>query len=147
MIDAILERKTTNLQVQSKKLDRILLRVNTLIEEQYGDAALAPETIADYFGMSASYFKKQFKSATGRSLNDHITQYRLRKAEEYLSESSLPVAEIAQKCGFLNINYFYTLFKKNHGITASEYRELRQKRDNEKAAQTAAQPGRKDETF
>jgi AraC-like DNA-binding protein len=43
-------------------------------------------------------------------------EYRIEKAKEMLLGTSFSVGEIAEKAGYVNANYFYTLFKKVVGF-------------------------------
>ena len=53
----------------------------------------------------------------------YIADLRLNQAKMLLKNSELPISSVAQMCGFSNINYFPTAFKKYSGYTPTEYRE------------------------
>ena len=63
-----------------------------------------------------------FKQYTGKSIKKYIDNLRINQAKRLLSTSDLPINRIAQLCGFSNINYFPTAFKKQIGISPTEYR-------------------------
>ncbi|MEN6315273.1 MAG: AraC family transcriptional regulator [Clostridiaceae bacterium] len=54
----------------------------------------------------------------------------MEKTLELLKECSMPVCDIAVRAGFYSKSYFYTIFKKEMGITPSEYRQ-NMKRQNQ----------------
>lgn len=97
--------------------------MDRLIAENYADPNFNPDLAADRLQISPAYCKKIFRANMGLSLSDYITRYRLEKAAELLRTTQVPVVAIAEACGFANINYFYTIFKKNYGVTAGTYRQ------------------------
>ncbi|MBR6772198.1 MAG: helix-turn-helix domain-containing protein [Clostridia bacterium] len=64
-----------------------------------------------------------FKQYTDLSVKKYITRLRITQAKKLLGSSDIPISTVAQMCGFFNINYFPTAFKKQTGITPTEYRE------------------------
>ena len=59
---------------------------------------------------------------------------RLNKATEFLAQTDVPISEIAERTGFGNSNYFYTVFKRHYAVTPSEYRANRLNRADTKEA-------------
>lgn len=104
-----------------------LENVQALLEREYSNPDLTPEYLANQYNLSSNYFKRLFKANTGMSISEFINSIRLKKAAECLATTQNTSADIAQKCGFININYFYTLFKKKFGITPTEYRQIHMK--------------------
>ena len=75
-------------------------------------------TLKDLAGltkMSVSYYRKTFRRLLGISPIDCLLDYRLRQAAGLLSETSLPIGEIAVKTGFNDPNYFSRLFSARTG--------------------------------
>ena len=78
--------------------------------------------IAQACACSQSTVCHVFKQYTGESIKKYIDNLRINQAKKLLSTSDLPINRIAQLCGFSNINYFPTAFKKQIGISPTEYR-------------------------
>ena len=78
--------------------------------------------IAQACACSQSTVCHVFKQYTGKSIKKYIENLRINQAKRLLSTSDLPINRIAQLCGFSNINYFPTAFKKQIGISPTEYR-------------------------
>ena len=78
--------------------------------------------IAQTCACSQSTVCHVFKQYTGKSIKKYIDNLRINQAKRLLSTSDLPINRIAQLCGFSNINYFPTAFKKQIGISPTEYR-------------------------
>ena len=75
--------------------------------------------------LSASHFTRLFRSATGFSPHQYLVSLRIDKARELLHYTSLPVIEIALRCGFEQATHFATTFRKASGQSPSAYRAER----------------------
>jgi len=84
------------------------------------------EDLAKKINMSYSWFRKVFKDYTGFAPAQYIQVLKINKGKELLSSTSLSVKEIAFKTGFENPEYFFTVFRKKTGMTALQYRQLKQ---------------------
>ena len=73
--------------------------------------------------ISPYYFSKIFKEATGENFIEYVTNIRIRKAKELLQNSELSMKEICAAVGYSDPNYFSRTFKKNVGVTPTEYKE------------------------
>ena len=79
--------------------------------------------ISDHVYLSASYVCTYFKSQTGQTLNQYLTEYRMEKAMQLLSDARYQITDISSRVGYSNGNYFSKSFKKFTGLTPSKYRE------------------------
>lgn len=73
--------------------------------------------------ISPYYFSKIFKEETGENFIEFLTSIRMEKAKELLSGSGLSMKEICAQVGYADPNYFSRTFKKNVGLTPTEYKE------------------------
>jgi len=73
--------------------------------------------------ISPYYFSKLFKEETGQNFIEYLTEIRIEKAKELLLQSSLSMKEICAQVGYADPNYFSRTFKKNVGVTPTEYKE------------------------
>lgn len=78
--------------------------------------------IADYCCLSTSYFHKIFCETTHVTPNNYLLNIRLSHARSLLASTSLPVSEIASKCGFNSQAYFSDCFKHQFSISPSKFR-------------------------
>ncbi len=101
----------------------LLEKVRQYIDEHYDHTELCAQSIADKFKLSAKYLSYAFKEYTGMSLLVYLQKKRIDTACELLENTTLTVGEITYKIGIENENYFYTLFKKNVGMTPKQYRQ------------------------
>lgn len=73
--------------------------------------------------ISPYYFSKIFKEETGENFIEYVTNIRITKAKELLQSSELSMKEICAQVGYSDPNYFSRTFKKNVGVTPTEYKE------------------------
>lgn len=81
------------------------------------------EDVAEYLNISKYHLSRVFHAATGFSFQEYLCIYRLKKAKQFLSDEKASIAEIAEKCGFDNGNYFAKVFKKHFSLTPGKFRE------------------------
>lgn len=79
--------------------------------------------IADSVHLSPNYFHKLFKSTYGISPLEYLTNERIKKARLELLCSEKTITAISSDCGFSSYSYFCTVFKKNCGVTPSDFRK------------------------
>lgn len=81
---------------------------------------------AEHLCMSANYFSDLIKKMTGESPGRHIRQFIIRQIKNELA-SGLTVAEVAYKLGFEYPAHLSRLFKKETGMTPTDYIQSRNK--------------------
>ena len=79
--------------------------------------------IAAIVGMSQYHFVRMFKQSTGLPPHRYLVERRLEKAKRLLTETDLPIAEIAHCVGFANQSSFTKVFRKHTLITPKAYRD------------------------
>lgn len=89
--------------------------------EHYKNPDLCVREIADQSFMSEVYFRKLFKKEYGVSPQKHIVFLRMQYAVELISTGYYSLKEIALMSGYTDYKYFSTEFKKQIGVSPSEY--------------------------
>jgi two-component system response regulator YesN len=97
--------------------------VKDFISKNYMNDSLSVKSISEHVFISSSYICTMFKTETGKTLNQYITEYRIEKAKQLLTNPRYRITDISAKVGYSDGNYFGKTFKKNVGISPSEYRE------------------------
>lgn len=99
------------------------------IEERISDENLKIDDMADAVGMGRTVFYGKIKAITGMAPSDFLRTLRMQRAEELIVRSNLTFSQVSFSIGFSDPKYFTKCFKKETGMTPSEYRK--QKRDAE----------------
>ena len=73
--------------------------------------------------LSRSQLYRKVKALLGQSISDYIQNTRLQRAESYLQDESLSIAEIAYSVGYTSPDYFSTAFKNKYNLTPSQFRK------------------------
>ncbi len=102
----------------SKRIEKTYEHMN-----QNFDKLISLHEVARLANMSEASFSRFFKSRTGITFIDSLTEIRLGHASRLLIDTTLSVAEIAYNCGFNNISNFNRIFKKKKKCTPKEFRE------------------------
>lgn len=76
-------------------------------------------------GMSVSWFIRHFKQYTGTTPMQYIVSLRMTNAQVLLETTNYNVTEIGNMIGYDNPLYFSRIFRKQKGISPSEYRKRR----------------------
>lgn len=76
--------------------------------------------------LSISWFIQSFKHYTGTTPTQYILQLRISNAKNLLENTSYNISEISQIVGYENPLYFSRVFKKQSGLSPSEYRKRTQ---------------------
>jgi len=92
------------------------------IDENH-DQKLLLEKVSDHFGLSANYLNNLFKASTGKTITAYMQDRRMCVAKERLCRSTDSIKEIASQLGFYDQYHFSKAFKKQEGISPSEFRE------------------------
>ena len=100
------------------------------LQEHLGeDVTLA--VLAEEFHLSAQYISQLFKSEIGVNFLTYLTNIRMEKAKNLLLTTPLSVAEVSEQAGYGDYRVFTKVFKKNEGVTPSQYRRDFLERDGE----------------
>lgn len=84
--------------------------------------------LADICHVSNEYFRKLFKEQMGKSPTEYKNELRLKRAEQFLVYSDLPVYEISEQLSFATVSHFIKTFKDAHGCSPLAYRNSMLKR-------------------
>ncbi len=81
--------------------------------------------IAERIGFSPYHLCRVFRSGTGRSLHEYLTQLRLRGAlDSIASQPANALTQVASTCGFANHSHLTRAFRAAFGLTPSTARRL-----------------------
>jgi two-component system response regulator YesN len=95
------------------------------IKENYTEQ-LTLSQVAKVVSVSPVYLSSSFQKHCGKNFLEYVTHYRMVKAKELLDQSNLQIQEIAIRVGYLDIAYFSRVFRRETGLTPSNYRSKKQ---------------------
>ncbi|MBR3039306.1 MAG: response regulator [Lachnospiraceae bacterium] len=93
------------------------------MSQHFSDPNLMLPDVANAVNMSKSRFSAVFSQCTGQTFTEYLIHLRLNKAKELLKTTAYKNSLIAHETGYNDSHYFSYIFKKNTGMTPSEYRE------------------------
>ena len=117
-----------NRQFVTRKIENsdILVRFDRLLREYFEDKlqlTLGLPTVqycADKLCMSPNYFGDVIKKTTGDTASNHIRQFVIQLAKNGLAAGET-VSQVSDRLGFEYPQHFSRMFKKQEGVTPSEY--------------------------
>ena len=100
---------------------RVITGLTRYLQEHLAeDVSLS--VLAEEFHLNAQYISQLFKSEIGVNFLAYLTNIRMEQAKKLLLSSSLSIAEVSEQSGYADYRVFTKVFKKNEGITPSQYR-------------------------
>ncbi|MFO8000637.1 MAG: two-component regulator propeller domain-containing protein [Marinilabilia sp.] len=105
------------------KDDDFLARARKVIENNLSNPDLTVKMLAEKLSMSNSMLYRKTSELLNINPNTFIRKMRMMKAAEMLEENHLSISEVAYYCGYKDVSYFGVTFKKDHGLTPSQYQK------------------------
>jgi len=114
-IQGFIEAQSTN------RYRELVKAVKSIIEIRYGEQ-LSVSDIANAVYLSPKQTNAIFKREEGLSIFDYLIDFRMGKAKKLLKETNHTIQSIAEMVGYSNKSHFAIMFKRNIGLSPSEYR-------------------------
>ncbi|MEO5624823.1 MAG: AraC family transcriptional regulator [Dokdonella sp.] len=138
LVEAVLQSATRYWDRPSrpaKQMDAVSMRrqwtiadeAKTIMALQYWEP-LSVAQIAQHVHCSPGYLCRTFKRVTGFTLHGYLQQLRLRASLQLLADSWMDFAGIAEHLGFATHSHFTDVFRRQFGITPTEFMQRRSKR-------------------
>lgn len=70
-----------------------------------------------------SYFARLFRAVMGKTFKKYLVSVRLAKAKSILLSTDVSVTDVAMACGYSNLSYFISEYKKEFGKTPRQERK------------------------
>lgn len=84
--------------------------------------------LAQQSGYAEYYFSHKFKKEMGVSVKEYILHEKIEQAKVMLTSSDESIQKIGDSLAFGSRSYFYTCFQKAEGMSPSEYRNTKGKK-------------------
>jgi AraC-like DNA-binding protein len=101
--------------------EKFLQKAFGIVEEHLDDSEFTVEQFVQLMAMSQMQLYRKLKALAGLSANEFIRTTRLNHAAQMIKKKSGNIAEICYAVGFNNPSWFAECFKKQFGVSPSEY--------------------------
>lgn len=119
MLDTLMEQIGGNeAYPNSLLLLRALRHMETHLHEHLGR-----DEVARVAGISPGHFSKLMTERMGKSFTQLLTQLRVQRAKALLSQSTLPLGELALECGFCDQSHLNKVFRQHTGVSPGQWRK------------------------
>ncbi|MCX7614778.1 MAG: helix-turn-helix domain-containing protein [Clostridiales bacterium] len=100
----------------------IVFKITVFIKQRLNEKLTIGDA-ADHVYLSKSHLSRILRQGLGCTFTEHVNRLRIDRSKILLIDSRLSVSDISGKVGFDDQGYYTRVFKKNTGLTPSEYRE------------------------
>lgn len=107
----------------NKEEEELVSKLMKAIEKNMDNTDYTVDQLASDIALSRSNLYRRTQSMLGITPNDFLRNVRLKHAAHLLSNTDMPINQIALSVGFKSTRYFSQYFNKMFGVTPSEYRE------------------------
>ncbi len=116
--------------VVDDKDKQLIEKIERYIRDHIDNEELSVNDIVGAVGLSRTLLYVKLKAAVGLSATQFITNIRLKESMRLLLQNR-NISEVAYECGFSSPNYYARCFRKQFGISPTEYREsLEREKEN-----------------
>ncbi len=109
------------------------------LETHMYDMGFSIEALCRDASVSRPYFNRLFKERFGTTPLVYVNEMRINKAKILLKTGNYTNEEIAGLCGFMDVKYFYVVFKRLTGLTTRSYVKNAKADDNRTAGPEVVQ--------
>lgn len=105
-----------------EQVDPVVAQVFAVVEERYAEP-ISLRDVAAAVGLTPGHLTTVVGRATGRTVQQWITERRMREARRLLVDSALTIEEVARRVGYRDPRYFLRRFRAAHGVTPGAWRQ------------------------
>lgn len=124
-LSALLDRLLIEVSrsIESLKTDSLSLSRSIRYINEYFTSPIKITELAKMEKMCMTTYNLKFKKQMGIPPTKYIIKLRVDLAKELISQTSRPIREIGELCGYYDINFFSKVFKENVGVSPLTYRK------------------------
>ncbi len=103
--------------------EQLMERIMKVVNDHLSDSDFNVEMLTAEVGISRAQLHRKMKEITGLPVSEFIRNLRLEQAARLLKEQKVNVTQVAYTVGFSNLAHFSTVFRKQFGVSPTEYIE------------------------
>ena len=119
---------TASLSPNWRGMNRTIAAMRSYMEAHL-DEKLTISVMSHRFQISPTAFKSGFRSLYGQPVHSWLLEKRLETATRLLLRTSMTVLQIAQEVGYESVGQFNVVFRRQYGVTPSQYRKMSHSKD------------------
>lgn len=112
---------------QKRRVEELLSTPDFLRDKKFANKIFAKEV-----GTNVSYLNQYFEQQYGMKYSEYVTFLRLKKAENILLETEIPIVDICDMIGLKSPASLFSLFKSQYGISPSEWKKREKMKSQQK---------------
>ncbi len=121
------QQKDKVVETKVKGNDEMLMeRIMKVVNDHLSDSDFNVEMLTQEVGISRAQLHRKMKEMTGLPVSEFIRNIRLEQAVRLLEEQKINVTQVAYTVGFSNLAHFSTVFRKQFGVSPTEFMEQKQ---------------------
>ena len=110
-----------NMEFDNSPIADKIAQARVLMRQNIG-RSYSPVDVARDLGFGYTWFRRAFKHYVGISPHQYQLQLLHLRSKELLTDFRTSISDISYELGFDNLSQFSTFFRKNEGISPTEYR-------------------------
>jgi len=101
--------------------EQFIANATRVVEENISNEMFSVDDFCNTLLMSRTSVHRKITAITGLSTSDFIRTIRLKRAAQLIKGNTASISEISFSVGFSDVSYFTKCFKKEFGVTPTEY--------------------------
>ena len=101
-----------------------LQKITDTIYREIQNNDFFPDRLADEMNISSTHLNRKIKAVTGMNTMSYVNNIKLNRAKKLLTSSGRSIGDIAMESGFGDFSYFSRSFKKEFGVTPSQFQRM-----------------------
>ena len=117
----ILSELTRDVGFTSNSKDNRIIESAEYMRQNFWNSELSIENLVRQACVSPAYYRREFNRVYGTSPKDYLDTLRIQYAKSLLETGYFSQKEISWRCGYTDVDYFRTVFKRKIGKSIKEY--------------------------